>query len=134
MTSNQVGFWDSKERKGALSQEADEARRIAREMYHKWVLFKEAALRQQSREVWLEEGDRDTKLFYKLINTHIRRHVLVRIKINGVWISEENGIKEAVVLAFCNLLSNIEEWRPNIDELTFEALSGRKQENWSRHS
>ena len=31
MTSNQVGFWDSKERKGALSQEADEARRIARE-------------------------------------------------------------------------------------------------------
>ena len=69
-----------------------------------------------------------------MINTHIRRHVLVRIKINGVWISEENGIKEAVVLAFCNLLSNIEEWRPNIDELTFEALSGRKQENWSRHS
>ena len=51
MTSNQVGFWDSKERKGALSQEADEARRIARETYHKWVLSKEAALRQQSREV-----------------------------------------------------------------------------------
>lgn len=51
MNSNQVGFWDSKERKGALSQEADEARRIAKETYHKWVLSKEAALRQQSREV-----------------------------------------------------------------------------------
>lgn len=61
-----------------------------------------------------------------MINTHIRRYVLVRIKINGVWIFEGNRIKEVVVLVFCNLLSNIEEWRPNIHELTFEALSGQE--------
>lgn len=51
MTSNQVGLWDSKERGGALSQKEDEARRIAREMYHKGVLFKDVASRKKSREI-----------------------------------------------------------------------------------
>ncbi|RVW63704.1 hypothetical protein CK203_052784 [Vitis vinifera] len=39
-----------------------------------------------------------------------------KIKINGRWIAEDNGIKEEVSRAFQKLLSATDEWRPNLSE------------------
>ena len=78
--------------------------------------------RQKSREVWPKEGDRNIGFFHKMTNTHKRRNYVDKIKINGVWFSEENEIKEGVVKAFRSLLSNPRDWRPSLSGLQFEML------------
>ena len=106
LTLDQVEFWDAKEKTSRLSLEELEARKEAREEYKKWVLLEEITWRQKSREVWLKEDDKNTGFFHKIVNAYRRRNNVDRIRINGVWLSEENGIKEGIVNAFRSLLSN----------------------------
>lgn len=40
----------------------------------------------------------------KMVNAHRRKNLLDRIKIDGVWLSKDNEIKEEVALAFHILL------------------------------
>ena len=47
---------------------------------------------------------------------------MVKIKINGMWVSEENDIKEGVVQAFHSLLSKTAEWRPRCNGLQVGVL------------
>ena len=98
-----------------------EARKEAREEYKKWVLLEEISWRQKSREVWLKEGDRNMGFFHRMSNAHRRRNNVDIIRINGVWLSEENEIKEGVVRAFRSLLSNLGYWCP-LFGLQFETL------------
>ena len=113
----QVEFWDVKEKISRLSLEELEARKEAREEYKKWVLLEEITWRQKSREVWLKEGDRNTGFFHKMANAHRRRNNVDKIRINGVWLTEENGIKEGIVNAFRSLLSNPGDWHPSVSGL-----------------
>ncbi|RVW22689.1 Transposon TX1 uncharacterized 149 kDa protein [Vitis vinifera] len=115
----QVEFWDTKEKISRLSLEA---RKEAREDYKKWVLLDEITWRQKSKEVWLKEGDRNTFFFHKMANAHRRRNNVDKIKINRVWLMEENGIREGIANAFRLLLSNPGEWRPSVSGLQFETL------------
>ena len=62
---------------------------------------------QNSREVWLKEGDRNTGFFHKMANAHKRMNNVDKIRINGVWLSEENEIKEWLVDVFRSLLPNL---------------------------
>ncbi|RVX03382.1 hypothetical protein CK203_019920 [Vitis vinifera] len=103
---DQMQFWDAKEKTNRLTLEEVEARREAREEYKKWVLLEEVTWRQKSREVWLKERDRNTSFFHMMANAHRRRNNMERIRINGVWKSEENGMSEGIVNAFRTLLSN----------------------------
>ena len=103
---NQADYQDAKKKTSTLSLEELEARKEAREDYKKWVLLEEISWRQKSKLVWPKEGDRNTGFFHKMANTHKRRNYVDKIKINGVWLSEENEIKEGVVKAFRSLLSD----------------------------
>ena len=108
-------FWDAKEKISKLSWEELEARKEAMEEYKKWVLLEEITWKQKFREVWLKEGDRNTGFFFhKMANAHKRRNNVNRIRINGVWLSEENEIKEGIVSVFRFLLSNPGDWRPSL--------------------
>ncbi|RVW64332.1 putative ribonuclease H protein [Vitis vinifera] len=119
---DQMQFWDAKEKTSRLTLEEMEARREAREEYKKWVLLEEVTWRQKSREVWLKEGDRNTSFFHRMANAHRRRNNMERIRINGVWKSEENGMSEGIVNAFRTLSSNPGEWRPSLAGLQCEQL------------
>ena len=94
-----------------------DARREAMEEYKKWVLLEEVTWRQKYREVWLKEGDRNTGFFHRMTNAHKRRNNMDRIRINGVWHSEENGISEGIVNAFRSLLFNLGNWGPPLSGL-----------------
>ncbi|KAJ9682243.1 hypothetical protein PVL29_018228 [Vitis rotundifolia] len=118
----QVEFWDAKEKTGRLTLEELEARKEAREDYKNWVLLEEITWRQKSREVWLKDGDRNTGFFHKMANAHKRRNNVDRIKINGAWLTEENGIREGIANAFRLLLSNPRDWCPSVSGLQFETL------------
>ena len=67
--------------------------------------MEETSWRQKSRELWLRKGDRNTGYFHKMANAHKRVNSLVKIKINGSWVTEERDIKDGVVQTFHSLLS-----------------------------
>ena len=60
--------------------------------------------------------------FHKMANAHRRRNNVNKIRINGVWILEENEIKEGVVNAFRSLLSNPGHLCPPLSGLQCETL------------
>ena len=90
-------FQDSIERDKDLSAEEQSLKKQALEEYKKWVIMEDTSWRQKSRELWLRVGDRNTGYFHKMANTHKRANSLVKIKINGSWITEERDIKYGMV-------------------------------------
>ncbi|RVW49728.1 hypothetical protein CK203_070052 [Vitis vinifera] len=97
---NQVEHWDGVESERILSERETELKKEAKETYQKWVLLEELHWRQLSRELWLKEGDRNTGYFHQMANAHQRNNTLDRIKINGVWLSEEQEVKEGLSMPF----------------------------------
>ena len=93
-------------------------------------MLEKMSWRQKSREIWLKEGGRNMSFFHQMVNVHRRRNQMDRIKINGRWITEDNGIKEEECRAFQKLLSATDEWRPNLSGLSFERLGSMEVEGW----
>ena len=54
--------------------------------------MEEIAWRQKSREIWLKEGDRNTQFFPKMANYNRTKNSLHKLKIDGVWLTEEREI------------------------------------------
>ena len=62
--------------------------------------MEETHWRQLSREIWLKEGDKNMGFFHRMANAHRSNNSLDRIKINGVWLSEEQEVREGVANAY----------------------------------
>ena len=65
--------------------------------------MEEVHWRQKSREIWIREGDKNTDYFHCMANSHFRKNSFVRIKVNGVWLTEDQKIREGVSNAFQSL-------------------------------
>ncbi|XP_034692384.1 uncharacterized protein LOC117919321 [Vitis riparia] len=98
----QVEFWDRVESERSLSEGETELKKEVKETFKKWVLLEETHWRQLSRELWLKEEDKNTDFFHQMANAHRRNNSLDRIKINGVWLAEEQEdfVKEEIVDLF----------------------------------
>ena len=125
----QVEFWDLVESERSLSEEETEIKKETKENYKKWVLLEEIHWRQLSRDIWLKEGDRNTGFFHRLANAHRRNNSLDKIKINGVWLTEEQDVREGVANAFHQLLSENSEWKTDIEGLQLNHLSAQEVES-----
>lgn len=125
---NLIEYWDKEEMVRSLSIEEEEVRKEAKELYKKWALLEEVSWRQKSREIWLKEGDRNTKFFHKMANAHRRRKQLNRIKVNERCFTQESEIKEEVGRNFQELLTDPGDWKPSIEGLNFERLEEREVE------
>ena len=84
-----------------------EARKKANGDFKKLALMEEISWRQKSRKVWLKKGDRNTGFFHRMTNSHRRKNYLSKIKINGIWLTEEQEIKGGMVSTFQNLLADL---------------------------
>ncbi|RVW70583.1 putative ribonuclease H protein [Vitis vinifera] len=126
---HQVEHWDGVESERILSERETELKKEAKENYQKWVLLEELHWRQLSRELWLKEGDRNTGYFHRMANAHRRNNTLDRIKINGVWLSEEQEVKEGIVNVFQQLLSEESGWKADIEGLHLSHLSSQEAGN-----
>ena len=51
---------------------------------------------------------------------------MARVKINGVWLTEEAEMKEGEVRHFQNLLTKTNEWRAGVNDLSFKQLEGHE--------
>ena len=125
----QAELWDGVESERSLSERETELKKEAKETYKKWVLLEETHWRQLSRELWLKEGDKNTCFFHRMTNGHRRNNSLDRIKINRVWLTEEQEVREEVVNAFQQLLLEEQGWRADIEGLHLHRLNFQEAEN-----
>ena len=93
----QVEYWDGVESERILLEGEIELKKEAKETYKKWVLLEETHWRQLSRELWLKEWDKNIGFFHRMANAHRKNNSLDRIKINGVWLTQEQEVREGVV-------------------------------------
>ncbi|RVX14298.1 putative mitochondrial protein [Vitis vinifera] len=99
--------------------------------YAKWVRLEEIHWRQLSRELWLREGIEIRVYFHRMANAHRRRQSMHKIKINGVWLSEEQDVKNGIVDAFQRLLTEDSEWKADIGGLDLNQISNKRRTPWS---
>ena len=59
----------------------------AKEDFKKWALIEEISWRQNSRQIWLKEGDSNTRFFHRMANTRRRKNFMQKIKVGGEWLT-----------------------------------------------
>ena len=47
----------------------------------------------KSRQIWLKEGDHNTRFFHRMVNAHRRKNSMQKIKVGNGWLTEEVKIK-----------------------------------------
>ena len=74
----------------------------------------------KNQGIWFKERDRNMRFFHRMTNAHRRRDQMARVKIDGVWVTQDKDLRVAVGRAFQLLLFTNDDWRPNLSELSFE--------------
>ena len=61
-----------------------------------------------------------------MANSNNRRNCLKKIKVSGIWLSEDQEIQRGVVRAYQDLLSDPGGWHPSMSSLEFDSI-GREE-------
>ncbi|RVW50576.1 Transposon TX1 uncharacterized 149 kDa protein [Vitis vinifera] len=125
----QVDYWDGVESERSLSLEETELKKEAKESYKKWVMLEESHWRQLSREVWLKEGDKNTGFFHRMANAHRNNNTVDRVKIDGVWLEEDQEVREGIANAFHQRLSEDVGWKADIEGIQLDRISQQEAES-----
>ena len=119
-----VKEWDDLDVQRPLSVKEREQKMEGLKEFKRWALLEEISCwRQKSREIWLNEFDRNTRFFHKMANSHRRENQISKMRINEAWLTEEEELRQGVVEAFKTLLSDTGEWRASLDGLSFQRIN-----------
>ena len=83
------------ESRGLSTEERVEMGRIRDEL-EQATLLEEISWRQKSRVLYVKEGDRNTKFFHRIANSHRRVNSIDRIMVNGVLSSDPTAIADYI--------------------------------------
>uniref|UniRef100_A0A803QSF2 Reverse transcriptase n=1 Tax=Cannabis sativa TaxID=3483 RepID=A0A803QSF2_CANSA len=71
------------------------------------LIQKEVFWRQRSKQLWLKEGDQNSKYFYAMATSRKRNNSIQRLKNDhGIWIDWENNLPNLMVDYFNNLFTS----------------------------
>ena len=115
------------ERRSSLDE--IELKKEAKESYKKWVLLEESHWKQFSREIWLKEGDKNTRFFHRMAKAHHNNNSLDKIKTDGVWLLEEQEVREGIANAYQQMLSEDLGWKADIGRIQLDQISQQEAEN-----
>uniref|UniRef100_A0A2N9HZL5 Reverse transcriptase domain-containing protein n=1 Tax=Fagus sylvatica TaxID=28930 RepID=A0A2N9HZL5_FAGSY len=87
------------------------------------ALMDEISWRQKSQALWLREGDKNTRFFHLLANSHRRNNTISTLLINEDLSSEPDDIAECITRFYQNLFKKEDCRRPLLDGLDFSILS-----------
>ena len=88
-------FENMEESRGLSTEERIEMGRIRDEL-EQATLLEEISWRQKSRVLYVKEGDRNTKFFHRIANSHRRVNSIDRLMVNGVLSSDPTAIADCI--------------------------------------
>ena len=83
----------------------------------------EICWRQKSRALWIREGDRNTKFFHRIANSHRRFNTIDNLLVEGELTSDPNSISACISHFYKQLYLENKGVRPVLDEVDFSMIS-----------
>ena len=96
--------------------------RISREL-EKIMQLEEICWRQKSRVVCIKEGDRNTKFFYCMANSHRQFNSIDKLIVDEVMSFDQGSIVECITHFYKRLYFENEAHRPVLDDVEFGRIS-----------
>ncbi|XP_058767069.1 uncharacterized protein LOC131640701 [Vicia villosa] len=93
------------------------------EEFRKTLKLKECMLRLKSRQLWLNERDKNTRFFHKSLKTRRRRNAISAIMGRNGLVEWVDGVKEEVKHHFEEFFRENSRSRPESIDLNFKRLS-----------
>lgn len=87
------------------------------------LISEEIYWRQNSRVLWLHEGDKNTRFFHRMANAHKCYNQIRILNLNGNVTDDPSRIKKGIVDFYQNLYSKNGGWNWEMDGVTFNTLS-----------
>jgi exonuclease III len=94
----------------------------------KLILLDEISWRQKSRALWLKEGDKNSKFFHRLANSHRNTNSIGQLIIDGVVSSNQDEIRDHIANFYEHLYMENGQRRPYLDGIQFSSISGEDVE------
>jgi hypothetical protein len=91
----------------------------------KLIMMEEICWRQKSRALWLQEGDKNSKFFYRLANSHLNANSIAKLNIDGILSSDQDEIRDHIASFYEHLYMETGYSRPLLDGMQFSAISGK---------
>jgi hypothetical protein len=88
---------DSSEEQRGLTPEEKVRKCVVIRDLESSILQEEISWRQESRVLWLKEGDRCTKFFHRVANSNRRSNSIESLLVNGSTSSDQQVIRDHVV-------------------------------------
>ena len=85
--------------------------------------MEEICWRQKSRVLCIREGDRNTKFFHRVANSHRRFNSIDRLMVDGELSSDPEAIAECISRFYRQLYSENVTHRPVLDDVEFSRIS-----------
>ncbi|KAK1277944.1 hypothetical protein QJS04_geneDACA014426 [Acorus gramineus] len=113
----EVSSLDIKEEYVVLSVDERACRSECKDLWSRLISMEEVEWRQRSRELWLKEGDNNTKFFHKAANHRKRINKICQIRSEGVLVEDPAEIEELLINHFTCALIKHRGWIPDwVDE------------------
>ena len=120
---DELNVLDVEEESRPLSSEERSQKIRLVEDLEKSFLQEEISWRQKSRALWLQEGDKNTKFFHRIANSHRRYNSISSLRINGDMSTDKEAISTSITQFYQDLYQEGVSRRPMLDGLEFSMIS-----------
>jgi hypothetical protein len=86
----------------------------------------EISWRQKSRVLWLKKGDRNTKFFHRMANSHRRNNFIGCLNVEGTLTLDPKEVEEGIVQYYRQLYCETIPWCPTLTGLSFQTLVSKE--------
>jgi len=114
---------DGRGEEGVLTPEEMEELRDTTHEIHVLSRVNTSICWQQSRLLWLKEGDANSKIFHTVLSYRRRRNSIVSFVENGNIVEGVQPIRSAIFSHFSNHFKHQNVSRPSVGNMNFKTLS-----------
>jgi hypothetical protein len=108
-----------------LSVEEKSKKELTNVELDKLILLEEICWRQKSRALWLQEGDKNSKFFHRLANSHRNANSIAKLNIDGILSSNQDDIRDQIAAFYEHLYMETGYSRPLMDGMQFFTISDK---------